>query len=155
MQGLLGIEDVNQYQVLKQADVIMLLCLLRDQIDGKTWRANWDYYNPRTDHSYGSSLSPAIHAWAACEIGEPDLAYEHFVRAARADLEDIRGNAGDGIHAASAGGLWQALVFGFAGLRTTEDGYTLKPNFPSQWKRLAFKFAHRGEWHEVDLGSEV
>jgi kojibiose phosphorylase len=151
MQSLLGIDGANQRQVLKQADVIMLLCLLRDQFDRKIWRANWDYYNPRTDHSYGSSLSPAIHAWAACEIGEPDLAYEHFMRAARADLENIRGNAGDGIHAASAGGMWQALVFGFAGLQLTEDGYSIKPKLPSHWDRLNFKFVHQGEWHEVEI----
>jgi kojibiose phosphorylase len=151
MQSLLGIEDTNQHQVLKQADVIMLLCLLRDRFDRKTWVANWDYYSSRTDHSYGSSLGPAIHAWAACEIGEPDLAYEHFMRAARADLRDIRGNTDDGIHAASAGGLWQALVFGFAGLRITDGGYELKPRLPSHWTRLTFKFCHRGEWHEVDV----
>ena len=154
MQSLLGIEGANQHQVLKQADVIMLLCLLREHFDRVTWHANWDYYNPRTDHSYGSSLSPAIHAWAACELDQPELAYEHFMRAARADLRDIRGNADDGIHAASAGGLWQALVFGFAGLRATADGYTLKPNLPFHWKRLAFKFIHRGEWHEVDLAPD-
>jgi kojibiose phosphorylase len=151
MQSLLGIEGANQHQVLKQADVIMLLCLLRDRFDQKTWRVNWDYYNPRTDHSYGSSLGPAIHAWAACEIGEPDLAYEHFMRAARADLRDIRGNADDGIHAASAGGLWQAVVFGFAGLRLAQGGHSLSPRLPSHWNRLSFQFCHRGEWHQVDL----
>jgi kojibiose phosphorylase len=154
MQSLLGIEGANQHQVLKQADVILLLCLLREHFDRVTWQANWDYYNPRTDHSFGSSLSPAIHAWAACELDQPDIAYEHFMRAARADLRDIRGNADDGIHAASAGGLWQALVFGFAGLRATADGYTLKPNLPSHWKRLAFKFIHRGKWREVDLAPD-
>jgi kojibiose phosphorylase len=154
MQSLLGIEGTNQHQVLKQADVIMLLCLLRDQFDDKTWQANWDYYNPRTDHSYGSSLGPAIHAWAACELERPDLAYEHFMRAARADLQDVRGNAGDGIHAASAGGLWQTLVFGFAGLRLTQDGHRVNPRLPTHWKRLSFSFCHRGEWHEVDLRRE-
>jgi kojibiose phosphorylase len=154
MQALLGIEEINRYQVLKQADVIMLLCLLRDQFDRKTWRANWVYYNKRTDHSYGSSLSPAIHAWAACELGQPELAYEHFMRAARADLKDVRGNAGDGIHAASAGGLWQAVVFGFAGLRLTDDGYELRSKLPSHWDRLAFNFFHQGKWHQVDLTAE-
>ena len=154
MQSLLGIEGANQRQILKQADVIMLLCLLRNHFDRKTWHANWDYYNPRTDHSYGSSLSPAIHAWAACELDQPDLAYEHFMRAARSDLGDIRGNADDGIHAASAGGLWQALVFGFAGLQLTEDGYSIKPKLPSHWDRLHFKFVHRGEWHEVEIKPE-
>jgi kojibiose phosphorylase len=71
--------------------------------------------------------------------------------AARADLQDIRGNVGDGIHAASAGGLWQALVFGFAGLRTIGADYTLSPRLPSHWRRLAFKFYLKGQQHEVDL----
>ena len=151
MQDILGIEGVNEYQVLKQADVIMLLCLLRDHFDRKTWQANWDYYNPRTDHSYGSSLGPAMQAWAACEMEQPDLAYEHFMRAACADLRDVRGNANDGIHAASAGGLWQAVAFGFAGLRFTGGHPTLTPHLPSHWQRLAFKFVYRGKIYQVDI----
>jgi trehalose/maltose hydrolase-like predicted phosphorylase len=35
MQEILGIEGANQHQVIKQADVIMLLCLFRDQFDQK------------------------------------------------------------------------------------------------------------------------
>ncbi|MBU1660630.1 MAG: glycoside hydrolase family 65 protein [Chloroflexi bacterium] len=151
MQEILGIEGANEHQVLKQADVIMLLCLLREHFDRKTWQANWDYYNPRTDHSYGSSLGPAMQAWAACEMEQPDLAYEHFMRAARADLKDVRGNANDGIHAASAGGLWQAIAFGFAGLRFTGGHPTLKPHLPSHWQRLAFKFTYRGKTYQADI----
>lgn len=151
MQVLLGIEGANQHQVLKQPDVLMLLCLLREQFDRPTWQANWDYYNPRTDHSYGSSLGPAIHAWAACEMDQVEVAYEHFMRAARVDLADIRGNTAHGIHAASAGGLWQATVFGFAGLRLTQDGYLLNPRMPSHWKRLAFRIKQRGEWQQIDI----
>ncbi len=151
MQEILGIEGANEYQVLKQADVIMLLCLLREHFDRKTWQANWDYYNPRTDHSYGSSLGPAMQAWAACEMEQPDLAYEHFMRAARADLNDVRGNANDGIHAASAGGLWQAIAFGFAGLRFTAGQPTLKPHLPSHWQRLAFRFVYHGKSYQVDI----
>ena len=151
MQELLGIEGANQCQVLKQADVLMLLCLLRDQFDHQTRQVNWDYYNSRTDHSYGSSLSPSIHARIACELGRPEVAYEHFMRAARADLGDIRGDARDGVHAASAGGLWQAIVFGFAGLRLEEKDHTLRPCLPAHWTRLAFRFYHRGIRHQVDL----
>ena len=75
-------------------------------------------------------------------------------RAARADLWNIRGNAGDGIHLASAGGLWQALTFGFAGLRLTDDGYTLNPQLPRRWTRLSFSFYLKGEKHTVDLRAE-
>jgi kojibiose phosphorylase len=151
MQNLLGIEETNKCQVIKQADVIMLLCLLRNQYDQKVWQINWDTYMPLTDHSYGSSLGPSFHAWAACEINRPDEAYQHFMLAAQADLHDIRGNAGDGIHAASAGGLWQAVAFGFAGLRLTEDGYTVTPRLPSHWRRLAFTFYQHGQRRVVDI----
>ncbi|MCP4357947.1 MAG: glycoside hydrolase family 65 protein, partial [Chloroflexi bacterium] len=128
-----------------------LLCLLEDEFDQQTWQANWDYYVPITDHSYGSSLGPAMHAWAACRMGQPELAYEHFMRAARADLLDVRGNAGDGIHAASAGGLWGAVAFGFAGMRLTADGPTFKPRFPAHWRRVAFNVFYRGQRWPVDL----
>ena len=151
LQVIFGIEGANERQVLKQADVIMLLCLFRDEFDQKTWQKNWDTYMPKTDHIYGSSLGPSYHAWAACEMGLPDEAYEHFMLAARADLRNPRGNAGDGIHAASAGGVWQAVALGFAGLRVTDDGYTLTPRLPKHWQRVSFKFNHRGEQHVVDL----
>jgi kojibiose phosphorylase len=148
MQELLGIEGCAEHKALKQADVIALLCLLGDQIpefDEQTWRANWNYYVPITDHEYGSSLGPSMHAWAACRMGLPEEAYAHFMRAARADLLDVRGNAGDGIHAASAGGLWEAVVFGFAGMRLTETGPTFEPRFPAHWKRVAFNILYRGK----------
>jgi kojibiose phosphorylase len=87
-------------------------------------------------------------------MDQVDVAYEHFMRAARVDLADIRGNTAHGIHAASAGGLWQALVFGFAGLRLTQDGYELNPRMPSHWNRLAFRIQHRGEWHSIDIRPE-
>ncbi len=152
MQALLGIDGANARQVLKQPDVILLLCLLRDEYSAKECRANWGYYAPRTDHTYGSSLGPAIHAWAACELGDPETAYEHFMRAARADLQDVRGNAGDGIHAASAGAVWQALAFGFAGLRLGENGPELRPRLPSRWQRLSFAFYWQGRRFRVELG---
>lgn len=155
IQFLLGIERTNQVQALKQPDVLMLLYLLADRYDLETKRVNWDYYQPRTDHTHGSSLGPAIHAILACELGMAEVAYEHFMRAALVDLEDVRGNAAEGIHGASAGGVWQAVVFGFAGLRLTADGYTLNPRLPASWQRLAFNFWHRGSEVRVDLPGDA
>ncbi|MGB8984890.1 MAG: glycoside hydrolase family 65 protein, partial [Anaerolineales bacterium] len=116
-QEVFGIEGCNETQILKQPDVLMLQYILRDHYSDESVRVNYDYYEPRTDHTYGSSLGPSIMTIMACDVGKPDDAYEHFIRAVRADLRDVRGNAGDGIHAASAGGTWQAVVFGFGGLR--------------------------------------
>lgn len=151
LQALLGIEGANEHQVLKQPDVLLLQVLFPDEYPLEELRVNWDYYAPRTDHTYGSSLGPAIHAWAACRLGDPAEAYTHFMRAALADIDDVRGNARDGIHAASSGGLWQALAFGFGGLRVTGDTYSVHPQLPKHWRRLAFRFTLRGQPHVVDL----
>jgi trehalose/maltose hydrolase-like predicted phosphorylase len=155
IQELFGIEETNQTQVLKQPDVLMMLYLLADDYPEEAVLANYDYYTPRTDHTYGSSLGPSMQAIMACRVGKPDEAYEHFIRAARADLRDVRGNAGDGIHAASAAGTWQAAVFGFGGLRVHAAGWEVKPQLPAHWRRLAFKFYYQGELQTIDIRPEA
>jgi trehalose/maltose hydrolase-like predicted phosphorylase len=150
-QGILGLEVIQKYQIVKQADVLMLLTVLERQFDLKTKEVNWEYYYPITDHEYGSSLSPALHTILACQLGKTDLAYKQFVIGNDVDLENLRGNTPEGIHSACAGAVWQAIAFGFAGLRVNEDGYTTRPHMPKHWTRLAFKFQHKGELVEVDL----
>jgi trehalose/maltose hydrolase-like predicted phosphorylase len=150
-QEIFGIEGCNETQILKQPDVLMMQYILREHYSDESVRVNYEYYEPRTDHTYGSSLGPSIMAIMACDVGKPDEAYEHFIRAVRADLRDVRGNAGDGIHAASAGGTWQSVIFGFGGLRVTSEGWTIQPRLPKHWKRLAFKFFHRGKMEAVEV----
>ena len=149
LQEIHGIDGIAATQVLKQPDVLMLAYLLPELFPGEALQRNYAYYDPRTDHELGSSLGPAISAVMACRAGDPDVGYQHFLRAARADLLDVRGNAGDGIHGASAGGLWQAVVFGFAGLDLTADGWQTRPMLPSHWKRVSFSFSHRGVREQV------
>ncbi len=151
MQSLLGIEETQDYQIVKQPDVLMLLYLLESAYEPEVIEVNWDYYTPRTDHTYGSSLGPAIQAALAARQGDPDEAYEHFVRAIRTDLEDARGNAAHGIHAAAAGGIWQAVVFGFAGIRLTEQGPVARPHLPAHWERVTFRLRYRGKLYRFDL----
>jgi len=151
MQAILGVEGVNATQVLKQPDVLMLGYLLPEVMDGDALAANYAYYTPRTDHAYGSSLGPAVQAILATRMGQLDDAYAHFIRAARADLRDARGNTSEGIHAAAAGGLWQAVVFGFAGVELDGDEVRTNPRLPAHWRRLAFRLVRRGRTLEVDL----
>jgi len=148
---LLGPERTKGSQVIKQPDVLMLLHLLREEFDEDTLRANWEYYEPRTDHSFGSSLGPAIHTALAARLGRTGEACEHLQRAAFVDLEDTRGNTRDGIHMASAGGLWQALVFGFAGLELTPEGPKVAPRLPPHWRRLQFSICYRGQRFPFDI----
>ncbi len=153
IQAVLGIEETNQRQVLKQPDVLMLLYLMRDTpaTSNDVLRKNWDYYASRTDINYGSSLTPAIHAILAAKLGFAAVAYQQFMQAAMVDLDDNRGNTSDGIHAASAGGIWQAVVFGFGGIRLKENGPISTPCLPATWTRLKFKLHWRGSWHSFDL----
>ncbi|MEH2024579.1 beta-phosphoglucomutase [Nostoc sp.] len=155
MQPILGIEKTNKCQVLKQPDVLMLLYLMRESADfpynEKALQTNWDYYAPRTDITYGSSLGPAVQAILASDLGKSTAAYEQFMRALMVDLEDNRGNTNDGIHGASAGGIWQAVIFGFGGIQLTENGPVANPHLPPGWTRLKFKLHWRGKWHDFDL----
>jgi kojibiose phosphorylase len=150
-QGILGLKVVQHYQIIKQADVLMLLTVLDQQFDLNTKKVNWDYYYPITDHDFGSSLTPALHVILACELDMVDTAYQMFMKGALVDLEDKRGNAAEGIHCACTGAVWQAAVLGFAGLRFTDDGYTNTPHWPDGWTRLAFKCFHKGEEILIDL----
>ena len=150
-QGILGMEPVQRYRIVKQADVLMLLTQMHDDFSLETKRVNWDYYYPITDHEYGSSLTPALHVILACELGLIDAAYELYMIGALTDLEDLRLNAAGGIHEASCGAVWQATILGFAGLRVTDEGYTTSPSWPNGWTRLAFTFQHNGKSISVDL----
>jgi kojibiose phosphorylase len=154
VQELLGIEQAAETQVIKQPDVLMLQYLLADDYPDYVVRANYAYYAPRTDHTFGSSLGPSIQAIMACRVARPDEAYDHFIRAARADLRDVRGNAGDGIHGASAAGTWQAVVFGFGGLNLHAQDWNVSPRLPTHWKRLVFKFFYHGVQHLVEITPE-
>ena len=151
MQAILGIDGVAQTQVIKQADVLMLACMLPEVFSERDLAANYAYYSARTDHTHGSSLGPPIQALMAARMGQPSEGYTHFLRAAEADLGDIRLNASAGIHAANAGALWQAVVFGFGGLRFDGGRVITNPQLPAHWRRLAFRVVHGDREVEIDL----
>lgn len=150
-QAILGVQEVQRYRIIKQADVLMLLTVALRDFDLKTKKANWDYYYPITDHAYGSSLTPALHAILACELGLVDVAYKQFMLGALVDLENLRGNTPEGIHVACSGAVWQAAILGFAGLRISDDGYTTNPSWPNGWTRLAFHISYKGKRTFIDL----
>ncbi|MGI8551037.1 MAG: glycosyl hydrolase family 65 protein [Dehalococcoidia bacterium] len=142
MDVLLRRERTQRSQVLKQADVVMLLALIPDQYSPAVRETNFRYYEPRTGH--GSSLSPAVHALVAARLGDTHLAAQYFQQAATIDLDDTTGDAANGVHIATLGGLWQAAVFGFAGLSLQPDGLRLDPHLPEHWQGLQLSVQWRG-----------
>ena len=142
MDLLLGPERIRRSQVIKQADVVMLLHLLWDRFPPAVREASFRFYEPRTDH--GSSLSPPVHAAVAARLGLPELAMRYFRQTAEIDLANNMGNAAGGVHMGALGGLWQAAVFGFAGLDLAADPPVLRPRLPPRWRRAAFAVRWRG-----------
>jgi alpha,alpha-trehalose phosphorylase len=60
----------------------------------------------------------------------------------------------DGVHVASAGGTWLALIAGFAGLRDSDGEVHFNPRHPADWTRLRFRVQVRGQLIEVDMTHE-
>jgi trehalose/maltose hydrolase-like predicted phosphorylase len=139
---LLGHERTAGAQVLKQADVLMLHQLVPDEAAPRSLLPNLDFYEPRTAH--GSSLSPAVHAGLLARAGRFREALKALEIAARIDLDDLTGSTASGLHLATMGGLWQALVFGFAGVRPRGDVLVVDPRLPTEWGALELHLRFRG-----------
>jgi alpha,alpha-trehalose phosphorylase len=87
----------------------------------------------------------------ASEVGYEDAALRYFLDACSVDLDDLHGNTADGIHIASCGGTWLALVAGFGGLRDLDGVVRFAPRLPAGWERLRFRIGVRGQLVEVDM----
>lgn len=139
---LLGHERVLGAQVLKQADVLMLHHLVPEEVAPGSLAPNLSHYEPRTAH--GSSLSPAIHAALFARAGRFGPALEALRLACRIDVDDLTGTTAGGVHLATMGGVWQALVFGFAGARASGGGLDLDPRLPDAWDALEVRLKFHG-----------
>ena len=139
---LLGAERVAGAQVIKQADVLLLHHLVPDEVVPGSLEPNLRFYEPRTAH--GSSLSPATHASLLARARDFDKALEALRLAARMDLDDLTGSTAGGLHLATMGGLWQALAFGFAGLRPRAGMLHVDPVLPPSWSSLELRVRFRG-----------
>ena len=112
-------------------------------------RRNFDYYDALTTGD--SSLSACVQSIIAAEIGRERQALEYFQYALLMDLGNVAGNASDGVHIASAAGVWSSLVFGFGGVRDFEGRLSFDPRLPRAWSELAFSLRFCGRQLRVRL----
>jgi alpha,alpha-trehalose phosphorylase len=143
---------IYRFQVLKQADVVLADFLLGEEFNDELKRANFDFYDPLTTGD--SSLSASIQAIMSAELGYASAAMRHFQHALYMDLGDIAGNTTDGVHMASAGGVWMALIYGFAGMRDARGTISFDPRMPKEWKSMTFQLEIRGSVLSVKLHHE-
>jgi maltose phosphorylase len=126
---------------LKQADVLQGIYFFEDQYDTALIKRNFDFYEPRTLHE--SSLSPCVHSILANRIGYIHKAYELYLRTSRLDLDDYNHEVREGLHITSMGGTWMSVVYGFGGLRLTENMLHFDPVVPENWQSLSFRIMFR------------
>jgi alpha,alpha-trehalose phosphorylase len=140
---------IYRFQVLKQADVVLALFLQGDQFTLEEKLADFDYYDPLTTGD--STLSGVVQSIVASEVGYQELALRYFTSALYVDLADLHHNTADGVHVASAGGVWSALACGFGGMRDHEGVVSLDPRLPEVWDGLTFRLTLHGTRVRVDV----
>jgi alpha,alpha-trehalose phosphorylase len=138
---------IYRFQVLKQADVVLALFLQGDRFTIEQKRADFDYYDPITTGD--STLSAVVQSIIAAEVGYHEAALHYFHDALYVDLMNLHDNTVDGMHIASTGGVWSALVFGFGGMRDhgtlTNGGWlSFDPRLPQHWSSLTYRVRWRG-----------
>ena len=139
-------------QLIKQADVMMLLYLLSDVFNFRTKKKNYEYYIERTLHR--SSLSFPIYSIIGTEVGDKGMAYRFFISALNTDIANIHNNTYDGVHAACMGGTWQALINGFAGTRIEKGILSVNPQLPRTWRKVVFPLQWRGNLLKLEVKND-
>lgn len=141
-------------KIIKQADVVMMLNLFKSRFPVAIKRANWKYYEPRTEH--GSSLSACAYALVATEFGDLDFAYKYFLKTAQIDLlADYKVYVGTifmgGSHPAANGGAWMTAVLGFGGVQVEPDRVVINPRLHPKWQAMEFGLDFQGDRFRIRL----
>ena len=143
---------IYRFQVLKQADVVLAMFLQGDHFSAEQKRANFEYYDPITTGD--STLSAVVQSIVAAEVGYQELALRYFYASLFVDLADRHGNTSQGVHVASTGGVWMALVHGFGGMRDHGSELSFDPRLPASWDSLTFRLQRRGSRTRVRLTTD-
>lgn len=139
-------------QLVKQADVVLLLNLLPHLYNEEIRRKNFNYYEEVTTHD--SSLSPATYTIEAARLKMVEKAYQLFKYGINIDLGPQMNTSDAGIHAGSLAAIYQMIVFGFGGLDWHDDKLFLDPILPSAWDKLVYRFLYQNCLFEVSVNKE-
>ncbi|GKU23671.1 glycoside hydrolase family 65 protein [Clostridium folliculivorans] len=141
-------------KALKQADVLELMVLFQKEFSREQIIKAYEYYEPITTHD--SSLSAAIHSIICCWIGKEEDTEKFLNKAIDIDMSLEKKGAEEGIHIANCGGLWQLVVFGFAGLKSPMDSEELKfePKLPKSINSMDFSIIWHNKSYNVSINKD-
>ena len=147
--SLIGFERIQSLQVVKQADALMLHLMVPGEVRPGSLEPNLDRYLPITAH--GSSLSPAVHAALLARASRHPEALDLLRFAAGLDVDGASPTTAHGLHVATMGGVWMALVEGFAGIQAEGDGLRVPPRLPPGWTHLTVHLVYRGVSAQIEI----
>jgi trehalose/maltose hydrolase-like predicted phosphorylase len=130
---------------IKQADVNLLAYPLDIITDRSQVEKDLKYYEARMSPQ-GPAMGNAILATLYSKLAQPDKAYELFIRTYKPNevppfgvLAETAGGTNP-YFATGAGGMLQTVIFGFGGLKISDNGISQEARgLPKKWKSLQIK----------------
>jgi trehalose/maltose hydrolase-like predicted phosphorylase len=130
-------------QTIKQADANLLSYPLNFLHSPQLDKRNLEYYEPKVDKKDGPAMTYSIFSIVSSRLGEPGKAFEYFNQAYKPNKRPPFGvlaetaTSNNPYFATGAGGMLQAVLFGFGGLNISDKGVSqLKTTLPKEWKKL-------------------
>lgn len=130
---------------IKQADVNLLAFPLSIVDEESHIRKDLAYYEPKLAEE-GPAMGKSIFSIIYARLGDKDQAYRLFRACYEPNKRQPFGAMAESAlsnnpyFATGAGGMLQAILFGFAGLHITDEGLVQKaPLLPDAWKSLKIK----------------
>ncbi len=140
--GITRENETYNGETIKQADVNLLAYPLHIVSDKEAIQKDLEYYAPRFDKN-GPAMTYSIQSILYSKLGNADMAYKMFRKSyipnKRAPFGVLTESAysNNPYFATGAGGMLQAVLFGFAGLEITNEGLTQgTPCLPKHWKSI-------------------
>lgn len=154
-------DSTNQYQVGKQADVLMIFYLFSAEEIAKVFEnldyqftsdiipKNINYYQERTSH--GSTLSRLVYSWVLAR-SDREVSWHLFKEALKSDYRDIQGGTtAEGIHLGSMAGTVDMIQRCYTAIEIGEDYLCINPLLPSEIKCMKLRIRYRGHWIKLNI----
>lgn len=133
-------------EMIKQADVNLLGYPLEVIADKAQLKKDLEYYAPKIDPLHGPAMSFAVFCVQYARMGDADKAYEMYLRCFCPNQRPPFGvlaetpSSDNPYFMTGAGGLLQAVINGFCGLKVTERGIVQIPSaLPKHWRKVTVK----------------
>lgn len=158
-------EDVNDYKVNKQADVLMLYYLfsfeelkegfkrLGYELDQSHVKSNIDYHLSISTN--GSSLSKIVHAWVISHY-DKEKSWEWFKNSLEEDFKfSDESTTSEGIHLGAMAGTIDLVQRCFTGIEVRKGILWINPKLPNELSCLKFLIHFRGNSFEINICDKV